>query len=91
MYREYGPRGLSIVAIDIEEPRETVAAWVRGNRVSVPVLLDTDGQVTRQWEVTATPTVFLVARDGRVVGKALGNKPWTSPKGRALLEALLDH
>jgi hypothetical protein len=32
--------------------------------------------------------VFLVARDGRVVGKALGTKAWNSDAGRALLTAL---
>lgn len=88
--REYGARGLGVVAIDIEEAREAVAAWVRESRVSVPVLLDLDGQVARQWDVTSTPTVFLLARDGRVVAKAVGNRPWMSAEGQALLQALLE-
>lgn len=90
MHREYGPRGLAILAIDIEESRDVVASWAREHGLSVPVLLDAGGQVARQWEVTATPTVFLLARDGRVVGKAVGNRPWTSAEGRALLHALLE-
>jgi hypothetical protein len=65
-----------------------VAEWVQANRVSVPVALDADARVTRQYEVTLTPTVFLVGRDGALVGKALGTRAWTSPPGRALLRAL---
>jgi hypothetical protein len=74
--------------VDIQEPRAKVADWVRTHGTSVPVALDADGQVARQYEVTVTPTVVLLDRDGTLVGKALGTKPWTSPAGRALLRAL---
>ena len=88
MHQEFGPQGLVVVAIDIQEPRAKVAEWVRTSGTSFPVVLDADGRVARQYEVTVTPTVFLVGRDGTLVGKALGTKPWTSPAGRALLRAL---
>jgi hypothetical protein len=81
-------KDVAVLAIDIQEPRETVESWVRARNVSFRVLLDPDGRVTRDYGVTATPTVFLVARDGTVRGKALGTKPWTSEKGRALLRRL---
>jgi len=32
--------------------------------------------------------VFVLSREGKLVGKALGNKPWASPQGRALLDRL---
>jgi peroxiredoxin len=82
------PDGLAIVAISIQEPRETVRRWVDAHLVSFTVLLDADGRATADYGVTATPTVFLVARDGTLRGKILGTKPWTSATGRALLEAL---
>lgn len=85
--REFKGR-LSVVAIDIQEPHGKVAAWVTSNKVSFTVVLDPDGAVAQQYGVTATPTVFVVDRDGRVLGKALGTKPWTSETGRALLQAL---
>ncbi len=78
-----------MLAVDIEEDRQTVAAWVARNRLSVPVVLDPDGAVTRGWQVSGTPTVFVLGRDGRLLGKAVGTRPWTSPAGRGLLEALL--
>lgn len=86
VHREF--EDIAVLAIDIQEPRDKVAAWVRASGISLPVLLDADGAVTQRYGVTATPTVFLVARDGTVRGKALGTKAWTSEKGRALLRAL---
>lgn len=78
-----------MLAVSIREEPETVAAWTRKANVRFPVLLDEDASVARGWRVTSTPTVFLIDRRGRVVGKAIGTKPWASPAGRALLAALL--
>jgi hypothetical protein len=54
-----------------------------------PVALDLDGEVTDAYGVNATPTAFLVARDGTIVGRAIGPRPWTGPDARALFLALL--
>jgi hypothetical protein len=78
-----------VLAINMEESREEVAAWLRQHPVTVPILVDPKGTVTNAYRVTATPTVFLVARDGRLVARGVGAKPWTGPAGRAVLEALL--
>lgn len=89
IHREYRDRGLSILAVNIEEGHEKVASWVKEKKLGVPVVLDSSGALTRAYRVTATPTVFLVARNGTLIGKALGNRPWTGDKGRALIHALL--
>jgi peroxiredoxin len=89
VHRTHGERGLAVLAVNIEERRETVAAWVRRAKVTMPVLLDPSGQVTRSYGVTGTPTAFLVGRDGKLVARAVGTKPWTGDKGRKLLERLL--
>ncbi|MBI3637524.1 MAG: TlpA family protein disulfide reductase [Candidatus Rokubacteria bacterium] len=89
VHREYRARGLTVLAINIQEDAATVKAWADEKKVTVPIVLDESGAVTRQWGVTATPTAFVLGRDRRVVGKAIGTKEWTSERGRALLGALL--
>ena len=89
LHREYRPRGLAVLAVNIEEQPDTVAAWVRSRRLTLDVLLDPPGVASRAWAVTATPATFLVDRDGRLVAHAVGTRPWTGPQGRALIEALL--
>jgi peroxiredoxin len=87
--RKYKDR-LAVVAIDIEEGRETVTKWTKGKNVSFQILLDPSGAVTREYGVTATPTVFVLSREGKLVGKALGTKSWNSERGHALLGRLVD-
>ena len=39
--------------------------------------------------VTVTPTVFVIGRDGFVLGRAIGRRPWAETEGRALLGEIL--
>jgi peroxiredoxin len=87
--RELGDRGLDVLAIDIQEPVDKVATWVRQRGVTTRVLLDGEGVVSQLYGVTGTPTVYLIGRDGRMVAKAPGTKPWTGPQGRELFRTLL--
>lgn len=50
-----------------------VAAYLedRGGR-QVPVVLDDDGHVGRQWGVAGVPAVFIVGRDGRIHHAGIG-------------------
>jgi peroxiredoxin len=86
--REFKDRGLAVLAINIQESRETVVKWIATKSVTSTVLLDRSGSVTNSYRVTATPTAFLIGRDGKLVARAIGTKPWTSKDGRALLAAL---
>jgi len=61
---------------------------VRKN-VTIPIVLDADGQVTRQYRVIATPTTFLVDRCGRLLGRVIGPRDWSAPAGKALIAGLL--
>lgn len=85
----YGPRGLAVVAVNLGEPRDLVRRWVRENRVTARVLLDSAGAAAAAYRVVGTPTVVLIDRAGRLVGRAVGPREWTGEKGRAVLEALL--
>jgi peroxiredoxin len=89
VHREFGPRGLVVLAVNMEEPRETVRAWVRDRKVTMDVLLDGSGAVNEAWGVAYSPAVFVLGRDGRLIARAIGNRDWTAPEGRAFFEALM--
>jgi hypothetical protein len=89
VHREYQDAGLVVLPISIEEGRRTVNGWGPSRTLTMPLLLDPDGETSAAYRVTATPTVFLIGRDGMLVAKALGTKPWLSGPGRALLRHLL--
>jgi hypothetical protein len=57
--------------------------------VTFPILLDADGAVTGRYHVIATPTAFLIDRQGRLLGRVVGPRDWDSPAGKALIAGLL--
>ena len=89
VHQEYKDQGLTILAINLGEDREDLAAWLKRRKVTTTVLLDPNADVARSYAVAYTPTVFLIDRDGRLVAKAVGARAWTGDKGRAVLRALI--
>jgi peroxiredoxin len=89
LYQARKDRGLTVLAVDIQEPRAKVAAWVEGKGLTMPILLDVDGRVSDAYGIRATPTAVLVGKDGRLVARASGPRPWTGAQGLQLIDALL--
>jgi hypothetical protein len=89
VHQEFKDAGLVVLPVSIEEGRRKVTGWGPSRSLTMSLLLDPDGDVSGAYRVTATPTVYLIGRDGKMVAKALGTKEWTSPPGRALLRYLL--
>lgn len=81
--------GLSVVFVNLGESPRTVARATSSHRYTAPILLDAQGAAARAFGVTGTPSVFIIGRDGMILGSAIGPRPWTEPAGRALLEALV--
>lgn len=89
VHRELKDQGLVVLAVNLGEKRELVAGWVKSRAVTSTVLLDAKGEVSKHYDIAYTPTVFLVDRGGRLVGKAIGERQWTGEQGKALLRRLL--
>ena len=89
VHKEFNQKGLTVLAVNMQENRHQVANWVKEKNVTSLVLLDADGAVTRLYGVTGTPTVVLIGRQGELIGRAVGSRAWTGEKGRGLFEALL--
>jgi len=89
LHKELAREGLTVLLVNIAEERATVAQATSARRYSAPVLLDPNGKTTESYRVAGTPTVFIIGRDGMILGSVVGPGPWAEPAGRALLEALL--
>jgi hypothetical protein len=93
LYDRLKSKGLTIIAVDLMEDKNTVAAFLRQNKYTFPVLLDSDGKVggSSLYGVRAIPTNYVLDRTGRIVARAVGvgGPTWTSPERVALFEKLL--
>jgi len=79
-----------ILAVDVKEERDTVSSFIEKNDYTFPALLDSRGKVANMYDVRAYPTSFLIDREGKVVGKAVGARKWASKDSFDLIKYLLD-
>jgi len=79
-----------ILAVDVREKRDEVSSFIENNRYTFPVLLDSWGRVANIYSVRYYPTTFLIDREGKVVGKAVGAREWASEDSFDLIKYLLD-
>ena len=88
---EYEVNGLRVlsICIDADDATQAQAAAdlvAEGHRV----YCDDDGLAIHHFEVQVLPTVWLVDREGRLIGKATGAQDWSRPELKKLLDQLLD-
>jgi len=90
LYQELRAQGLEVLLVTFREDPGHVQQVVKERGYVAPVLLDRDGDVTgREYGVWGPPTVYVIDRAGRLVGRAVGARPWDSPHAREVLLALL--
>ncbi len=76
--------------VDIREGPDLVKRTVQERGYVAPVVLDQNGDVAgREYGVWGTPTAYIVDREGRLIGRMVGPRDWSTPQARAFLQALL--
>jgi thiol-disulfide isomerase/thioredoxin len=82
-------RGLEIVAVDLQEPKDTVQAFVKEKTLTFTVLLDPSGAVGGAWGAQSIPTSYLIDRKGSILARSVGGREWDSAEMVSLFEAIL--
>ena len=85
----YGPDKLQVLALNFKEHPNRAIQFAVTTGLSLPVLLDPQGQTARAWGVRVFPTTVLIDRQGRDRQRVQGEVDWTSAPAAKLLEALL--
>jgi peroxiredoxin len=75
-------------AIDGEKEKR-VQNVVKKLKVTLPVLLDVNEKIARTYKVTFVPTVFLIDREGLLVGIIVGERDWSSPEAWPSIKEIL--
>ena len=90
LYRDYGAKGLAMVAIATDAEGESVVApFVRAYGLTFPVLLDPQNTVGTRLQVPGIPSSYLLDKRGRVIDLVVGARDWHSREIRRLVERLL--
>jgi peroxiredoxin len=72
VYQAYRSKGLVILALNVRQDRDTATAFIEKLNISYPALLDSEGEVAREYGVIGLPTTFVIDREGRLHTRIIG-------------------
>ncbi|MBI2879011.1 MAG: redoxin family protein, partial [Candidatus Rokubacteria bacterium] len=85
----FGDQGLVLLAVNFQERREPVAAFMREHGLTFRVALDPDAEVSDRYGVRFIPTTVILDREGRMLARVVGPREWDSSPARQLFAGLL--
>jgi len=82
------PDRVVVLTIDVGETPERIRRFLALTRIDLPVLLDRDNTVAREWKARGLPTSYVIGPDGRIAYYYIGPLEWTSPRVTRVIERL---
>ncbi|MBU5636035.1 TlpA family protein disulfide reductase [Geomonas sp. Red69] len=83
-------KNFQMLAVSIDEGGKTaVEDFFKRGGVTLPALLDTDGQVARRYGTTGVPETFVVDPKGVIRKKVVGGLDWSHPEVMQALQQLM--
>jgi len=88
--REFGPRGLRIVAVSVDEgDDDPVRAFAEDKGATFEIGRDPDGSIRRLYQGIGVPESYLISADGRLLVRQFGAIPEGAAAMRAEIEKAL--
>ncbi len=89
LHRDFTGQGLTVLGVNVREGTGAIQRYAKELGLTFPLVLDSNGEIRESYGVIGLPTTFLIGRDGRTVGLAVGPREWSSVPARAIIQALL--
>ncbi len=89
LYKQLKDRGLVVLAVDMQESEKQVRAFISEFNLSFPALLDLNGDISSLYGIVGLPTTYIIDREGKIIGKAVGPRDWSSQESKQLFQSLL--
>lgn len=72
MQAKYGPKGLTIIGVNLDKKREDADKFLAGTPANFTVAYDATGKVAEVYQPKGMPTSFLIGADGKVRAMHVG-------------------
>ena len=66
IYAEYAAQGFIILGINSQESKQIAASFAESFKLTFPILIDENGEVTNRYRVDSLPTTLFIDRDGYI-------------------------
>ena len=90
LQQQLDPTRFTLLTVTTDLQRQGIAHFLSQLRVNLPVLFDEDQEVSRSFMVRGLPTTIVIARDGTLVGRAVGPRAWDSPEAVAVMRQIME-
>lgn len=91
LYQQFIEKDFVFLTISVDyEGKKPVKEFIEKQRYTFPVLLDPKCKVLDLYEVKGIPTTIIIDKKGKMVGKAIGPRNWTSPEVFSLLALFIE-
>ena len=90
LHQKFKDKNFVMVAINLQESAARVKQFYKEHKLTFTTLLDITGDVGAGLGIRSIPTTFILDKNGRIIGKALGPREWEGKKSIALFEYLTD-
>jgi thiol-disulfide isomerase/thioredoxin len=90
LHQAFKDKDFVMLAINLQETASRVKQFYKEHKLTFTTLLDTTGDVGAGLGIRSIPTTFILDKNGRIIGKALGPREWEGKKSIALFEYLTD-
>ena len=91
LYREFGPQGLEIVAVSVDDPgtEKAILQFAKEYNITFEILHDPDKITAKHYQVTGYPESFIIGKEGTIRRKVFAAADWSSETNRVLIRELL--
>jgi len=86
----FAGKGFEVLAVNVMESEEAIAAFRESELIALPVLMDRDGEAAKRWKVRLLPMSFVIDRRGAIRYQLVGEANWTGSNIASAIERLID-
>jgi thiol-disulfide isomerase/thioredoxin len=90
LHKKLKNKDFVMLAVDLQEPAAVVKKYFKKHKLTFMSLMDTDGEVSGLFGVRSIPTTFILDKEGRIIGGAVGAREWNGQESVALFEHLIN-
>lgn len=69
-----------VIGINVREPASRVRRYVESAGLQFPIVLDPQGELAKRFDVKTYPTTLLMAPDGQIRWRVVGEVDWAGPE-----------
>jgi thiol-disulfide isomerase/thioredoxin len=91
LYQRFRGKDLEFLAVDIQENKDEVAAFMNEYGLHFPAVLDSTGRISAEYGIRGIPTTFIIDREGGIIASVVGGRDWNTQAVAEAMELLISH